>query len=176
MFFYHLDSEMKFKKGDIVNFVSLPTNSNTEIVDYCKTHFPEGLSNMGKKYSAYITPQSFEYSVYTSEILLEIFRQKSFSHLPSRFQCIFCSDSLEQCELWFKQLKLNSANVLVFESDKIYRFDAAWRDIISANLNMCSVELFSNNYWSGKIFSEDSRVEYLLPLPLKVVDVIPYKH
>lgn len=172
MLFYHVNRKTDFEINDVLNYLSLPKNSNPELVDYCNKHFPEGLSQMGYKYSSYINPNSVEYSSYTSEVILEIFRQKSFPNLPSRFQSVFCSSSIEEATFWYKQLKLKSANILVFESDNFYKFDAAWRDIIAANLSMFSVEMFANNYWNGKIFEKSPRIEYLLPLPLKISDIL----
>lgn len=173
MILYHVDRTMKLESGSIINFQGLPKTANSEIIEYCDLHFPEGLSNIGLIYTTYAVPEESTYATHTSEIFLELYRQKNFPSLPSRFQSICASDTIEQAIKWFHMLKLKNANIVIIESNNYFKADATWRDLIAGNLSIASVEDWTHNYWSEKMNAHCSRPEYLVKLPVKIHTVVP---
>ncbi|WP_322630793.1 DUF2441 domain-containing protein [Aedoeadaptatus coxii] len=173
MILYHIDRTMKLESGSVINFQKVPKTANPEIIEYCDLHFPEGLSNIGLIYTRYAVPEECSYATQTSEIFLELYRQKNFPCLPSRFQSICASDTIDQAIEWFHMLKLTDANVAILKSNNYFKADATWRDLIAGNLSIASVENWSHNYWSGKMNAHCSRPEYLVKLPVKIHNVIP---
>lgn len=170
MNFFHLDRTKSLKIDQTIDYFHIPENSNEEIIEYCESKFSNNLSHMGFIYTNYAPSISF-YPQFVAEIILEKYRQEHYPELPSRFQSLCCCDSLESCLFWFNKLKLKEANIVNISADTFHKCDAAWRDIIADNLCICSVDLYSENYWSGKICDKDSRIEYLVPIPLKILDV-----
>lgn len=180
MIFYHVDRTKLLKPNQVLNYEKLPSKCNTEIVEYCQNKFHNNLSRIGIKYTAYAIPQNLDYSRFLAEIFLELYRQQHFPNLPSRYQSICASDSIEQAHFWYENLKQSKNenldyNIVTFHSEKFFKADASWRDLIAGNLSISTIELWSKNYWTGEIFNKKSRIEYLLPLPIKVKDVI-YSH
>lgn len=177
MIFYHIDRTKHIKQNQTISYIKLPATCDEQIINYCDKHFKNQLSNIGFVYTGYATSNNKYYSNYSAEIFLELYRQSHFSDLPSRFQSICASDSLEQSYFWYKELNIKDCNIVVFNTEKYLKVDAAWRDLISGNLSIATVESWSYNYWSGKTFGNEPRVEYLLPLPLKVENIIisPFK-
>lgn len=172
MLFYHVDRSKLLKPNQTINYLKLPSDSAHEILSYCNNHFPNGLSNIGLIYTCSVNPPDFRYPTHTSEIFLELYRQQHFPELPSRFQSICASDSIDQAINWYEQLNLQSANMVTFESEEYIKVDATWRDLIAGNLNISTIELWANNYWSGIVNMEVSRIEYLVKLPVKIKDVV----
>ena len=180
MIFYHVDRTKLLKPNQILDFKSLPSRCNQEIINYCQDKFENKLSRFGITYTAYALPANHDYPIFTAEIFLELYRQHHFPNLPSRYQSICASNSIEQACFWQEELTKSEdkdCHIVVFQSEKFFKADAAWRDLIAYNLSISTVELWSENYWTGKIFDENPRIEYLLPLPLQVKDIIysPFK-
>lgn len=182
MIFYHVDRTKLLKPNQILDFTSLPSRCNQEIINYCQDKFENKLSRFGITYTAYALPANHDYPIFTAEIFLELYRQHHFPDLPSRYQSICASDSIEQACFWHEELKEtknedNDCHIAIFQSEKFFKADAAWRDVIAGNLSISTVELWCENYWTGKPFETLPRIEYLLPLPLQVKDIIysPFK-
>lgn len=173
MILYHVDRAKELKPGSVINFQKVPKTANPEIIEYCDLHFPEGLSNIGLIYTTYAVPEDSRYATHTSEILLELFRQENFPRLPSRFQSICASDTIDQAIEWLHMLKLTDANIAILESNNYVKADATWRDLIAGNLSIASAESWSNSYWNGEMTKHLSRPEYLVKLPVKIHNVIP---
>lgn len=173
MILYHVDRTMKLKPNSVLNYRNIPKNANREIIEYCDSKFPEGLSNIGLIYTRYAVPEECSYATQTSEIFLELYRQKNFPCLPSRFQSICASDTIDQAIEWFHMLKLTDANVAILKSHNYFKADATWRDLIAGNLSIASIETWSNSYWNGEMNTQCSRPEYLVKLPVKIHNVIP---
>lgn len=177
MLFYHIDRTKLLEPNQMLDYENLPEKCNPEIVEYSQNRFQNKISRMGKIYLAYATLDNPEYPTFTAEIILELYRQHYFPNLPSRYQSICASDSIEQAHFWAKELHVDDYNIITFKSEKYLKADAAWRDLIKGNLSLSTVDTWSNNYWTGEIFYKKTRIEYLLPLPIKVEDVIypPFK-
>ena len=182
MLFYHVDRTKLLKPNQIIDYENLPPKCNQDIIDYCQNRFQNKLSRIGYIYTSYSVPSNSDYSIFTSEIFLELYRQQHFPNYPSRFQSICACDSIDQAHFWIKEFSGNEinnidCNIAIFQSDKFFKADASWRDLIAGNLSISTVELWSKNYWTGKIYEKEPRIEYLLPLPIKIEDVIysPFK-
>lgn len=173
MIFYHVDRKKLLKSDQTIDYIQLPSDSAHEILSYCNNHFPDGLSSIGFIYTYAVNPQDFRYPAYASEIFLELYRQWNFPELPSRFQSICASNSIDQAINWYKHLNLQSANLVTFESEKYLKADASWRDLIAGNLNISTIELWAHNYWSGVVYLNAPRIEYLVKLPIKVKSIKP---
>lgn len=182
MIFYHIDRTKLLKPNQIIDYENLPEKCNPEIVEYSQNRFQNKLSRIGYIYTSYSVPSNSDYSTFTAEIFIELYRQHHFPNYPSRFQSICACDSIDQAHFWIKEFSRNQSNnidcnIAIFQSDKFFKADATWRDLIAGNLSISTVELWSKNYWTGEIYEKESRIEYLLPLPIKVEDVIypPFK-
>lgn len=173
MIFYHIDRTKQLMPNQTLDFLKLPVGSAQEIINYCNTHFPDGLSSIGYIYTSLVRPQYITYPTFTSEIFLELYRQQHFPLLQSRYQSICACDSIDQAINWYQQLNLQSANLATFESEEYLKVDATWRDLIAGNLNISTIELWANNYWSGIVNTEVPRIEYLVKLPINIKDVVP---
>lgn len=143
---------------------------------YCLNRFiPESFDN--------IDQQSYLFSALW-EIVLEYVRASYFTHIPSRFQCLFAVEP-NNLDLWkneftlLNQPNLHSQAALIY-SETAYKFDAAWLsfknlDLQNSDVNNLSFGAFVHqavNYWSGRVTSEPKH-EILIPLPCQCIDIIP---
>ncbi len=193
MEFYHIDKNNSLTEGQLLQFRSI--DPNYKIAEL----FPEGLSAFGQditglKYKPTNTllenfSMRIDWQCMTMlnvELIFELVRQKYFSHLPSRFQCIFATDEINLPH-WKKVLSNNSNAHLVelsIEHDNYCKLDASfltgglgtYND--AANIQdgpyFYSVERFLKNawhYWSGEA-SDKPEWEFLITPPAKVIRII----
>ena len=110
------------------------------------------------------------------EHLFEWERRENFSHLPSRFEVLFCWESLEDADWFRKKMRGGKGHIYLVspvESDiVIHRGDQKWLDCLLESVQ--TIRKRARAYWNGKRFlgSGGGRWEMLVPCDLKVLDII----
>jgi len=110
------------------------------------------------------------------EHLFEGERRKSFSHLPSRFESMFCWESLDDAN-WFRDsLRAGKGNVYLvipIQADIVtHRGDIRWLDCLWNSVP--AILQRAKAYWNGEPCPDSGggRWEVLVPCDLKVLDRI----
>jgi len=60
------------------------------------------------------------------EIAIEYVRLMKYPHYPSRFNCLFAVESLEELDAWKHILNYSNYQIVKLECSKYYKFDAKW--------------------------------------------------
>ena len=118
------------------------------------------------------------------ELAIEYVRLLKYPQYPSRFNCLFAVENLEQLKSWKHLFDASAHNIVKIECDKFHKFDARWitnpGDFYSFkktnkfdNISFASYCFFADKYWSGKP-SSSPLWELLVELPCKCLELIEY--
>lgn len=171
-YFYHVDQSQELHPLREVDYYKSYDDCDLEIIKYCKSHFPEGLSTFGIEYTAFITPKLEEYKKYVVEIFLETYRQKHFPEKPSRFQSLHCAPSIRDAKIWANRLHLKLYNIIEVSSSTYHQCDSTWREILEDHFNIAYNNIYAHHYWSGAPHTGTPKPEVLVKLPVKVNKII----
>ncbi len=168
MIFYHVDRSMRLLGEETIN----PTPYVNDTLYGSIFH---NLSVHGNLYFRDWNTPDVQRDI---EITLEYIRSVKFPHLPSRFQSIFASKTLKECEFWINKFGIKEYNLVILESENYTELDCSWitpQPEMEVNLQtrcapyslgaMCDI---ANMYWSGEK-TNTPIIEVLIPLPCKVI-------
>lgn len=124
-----------------------------------------------------------------AEKLLEKKRLDNFSHLPSRYNCLFVADSLERIEEWVRSKYRMGAIYYLYELElingSIYYFDTDWFEGLGELLSngelpithKYSIEECVTNFWNGVPYKASvfSLKEGMLKGTVKVISKKKFK-
>lgn len=175
MVFYHADTRLDLKAGQILN-CNFPLDA---------FQFGKITSNVSPHGRYYLTREEGSASR-EWEITLEYVRAMLFPDLPSRFECMFATRSIECLTKWIELRNISQYRIAFVESDPAYPLDASWYtyidqtkdSIVRRNPSISSlpdktlIEAMERAacYWRGDR-SEYPLEEVLLPFPCKVLEV-----
>lgn len=198
MILYHLDRSGSHNSGDVLR---LCKDSQLDVchLDILSTMFPNGLSPHGSHYMSDLSYPTYAFqfpsldpdlcfmipvtslkktianvAIQLCEFVFEIVRRSSFSHLPSRMQCLFAVEAIENFSQW-PELTHSPSKLFEISSNNFVRLDSKWLSFglallkNGANHFLTFSPLISwniaYNYWSGEL-TTDPRMEYLVALPV----------
>lgn len=113
------------------------------------------------------------------ELTLEYIRVCKYPSMPSRFQSLFASRTIEESTFWIKFFPNNAPfGLITIDTDNYQIFDCSWitpQQGMNPDIQtrckpfslggMCDI---ANAYWSKKV-SNKPIMEVLIPLPCKIV-------
>lgn len=182
MIAYHIDRSNSLKEGMLIN--PLHPRINPEfLTDVINRKFPEGLSLHGNHYFArqansFITSDGKlindnipSVNAYLIDNIFEYERVINFPQRPSRFQSIFCSETIEEAKSWVDFFRLGSeAKIWEVETehDEYARLDAKWLKGDINVLSFITLSHYAQRYWSGEPHPGESQFELLIKLPVVV--------
>ena len=111
------------------------------------------------------------------EHLFEWEREKHFSELPSRFDCFFCWESLEDAWWFWREYRGGEGFVYrvkpAVEGVRLHRGDMKWLDCLV--LSVGEIQERASAYWRGEICQDPGggRWEVLVPCDLVVLEEVP---
>jgi hypothetical protein len=100
--FYHVDRKIRLIEGQVLNLIRPVIESPPEFADlsnFGKNMLPSGVSRHGDQYF-YGGNSRTNHEDSIIEILLEYYRRAYFPDRPSRFQCWFGVESLDEALLF----------------------------------------------------------------------------
>lgn len=170
---YHIDRLESLHEGDILNLKPITSNGlgkkqmnirgfyevsqfSQQLVDYYDNLFNEDYIN------SYQQSNSIE-----MDSILEGYRYLINSDLPSRLQCFYACDSLEEISKWISFLDIHHYKVWKIEYDtQAVKFDA--------NLLRCDAlddrdPSMLLEYWKQGV-SDNPLYELLIPFPIKIIE------
>jgi hypothetical protein len=184
MQFFTLDRENTLKAGTTLilsesdniypYYSTIGLSSSTELQDHATELFPNGLSKFGWRYiknrhTYGDNVNGFQHDISTlMEMNVEYVRRFAFSNLPSRLTAMFACENIEQA----RHLKVSwgcpDARIYMLEADIFYKADMHWLFLGTQNVQG---SFLAHKYWSGAA-SNNPFWEYILPLPVKVIEEI----
>lgn len=184
MIAYHIDRRCVLQKGQTL---SLDNNCNLENTFNV---FKNSLSNFGKQYLCANLPLIVDSGFlqidgsFIWEFALEYIRCLNFPDLPSRFQCVFGCQTLEDIEMWknhFFSTGYTKMNIVKIETKDAFLRDANWfnqKGLYShfktdkfGNISFSAYCYYANKYWSGEM-TDNPKKELLITLPCNVIDIL----
>ena len=118
----------------------------------------------------------YESCMQTRELILENVRLKDFPDRPSRFQCLFCSETLEDTRRWVLALKRMSRQnpplqiVKLKAKGKIFKGDG---DLMLRNTHSLNSKVeMAKIYWRGQTYFNSLNKEILFQGNAQVVEII----
>jgi len=189
---YHIDKSRKLIEGQVLQLQAIePQYKISEL-------FPDGLGSFGQEIIAlkfkpnnvplenFSLPSDWQQlSILNQELIFELVRQKYFSNLPSRFQCVFASDVYD-LDYWINKLSSSKPQLaeISIENAHYCKLDASFlvgglgvydnATNIEQGPYFYSVELYLKNawsYWSGEK-SPNPHWEYLITPPVTITRII----
>jgi hypothetical protein len=198
MIYYTVDRENKLESGMEINLQKedkYPEGLPANLLEHTNHVFPDGLSQWGiafwlKSYPLLSRVQPSRFKTYVAdmqqmesiiEMIFEGVRQIAFKDKPSRFQCMYGCETLEEAKAFREKYGQNE--FYKSESQKIYKVECngivhkADMEMLRANLPMVTVSHIASMYWSGQTDADPSKDEHpaweiLLPLPIKVLEAV----
>lgn len=180
---FHIDRKKSLASGQQIS-LHKPNSPNQRFQTYMNTNFPDGISYAGDVFLADVSfhdIQSLNHRV--KEIEFESIRRLYFPEKPSRFQCFFALESLDDVQIWARAFNINRVKnpyavwkISVDNESAITKLDASWRDRDYKSNKVSIYSAWENHmdghaYWRGED-SDDPRKELLIPLSHFVVKVI----
>lgn len=184
MIAYHIDRRCSLQKGQ-----TLLLDTNCQLGNAFNI-YNNSLSHHGKYYLSTNLPPSLEPGFlqingsFVWEFALEYIRCLNFPKLPSRFQCIFGCQALEDTEMWknyFLSTGYTKMNIVKIETDNVFLGDANWfsqKGLYShfktdkfGNISFSAYCYYANKYWSGEM-TDNPKKELLITLPCNVIDIL----
>lgn len=175
MIFYHVDRDCSINKtGLIFPYKTPQTNPISKILPVVSQH--------GVHFLLHNEPHLIST---LDEIVLEYARLSLFPKMPSRFQSLFVTKSLEGAKQWAKYWNLLHYQIIEIEAENFYELDCSWftdtartgtllnsyqdRNVIH---NEAIARIFEEavKYWGGER-SNTPRLEILIPLPCQVINI-----
>ena len=118
------------------------------------------------------------------EIALEYIRSLNFPNLPSRFQCMFGCETIEDIKIWekfFSSTGSSKFNIVKIKTPHVFLGDANWfnqkglqyfcQTSEFGNISFASYCYFANKYWSG-LMTDNPQKEVLITLPCQVIEIL----
>lgn len=173
MLAYHVDrlKIAPFQKGDLIVLNKNFRLIEKETEEMVKKKFPGGITNHGQRYLTNAINPNDPFS-YLYETIFEHERSINFQDCPSRFQCHFALESLEDYQTWIhifnKDARIWKVQV---DPNTTFRADAAWFKFGDYGTSIASITNQARKYWSGE-FRDDipQEPELLINGPMKIVD------
>lgn len=180
---FHIDRESSLICGQQPALYA-PCLPEQRFQTFMTTNFPAGISRAGEVFLSDVPVNDIHtYNQRVKETEFESIRRLYFPEKPSRFQCFFALESLQDVQIWLRAFKDEKKEqpctvwkVSVDNEAFITRQDATWRDrdcqsdigiIYSAWEN----HMDGHAYWRGDV-SDNPRPELLIPLTRCIVTVI----
>ncbi|MEK3658189.1 DUF2441 domain-containing protein [Paenibacillus sp. FSL F4-0236] len=182
MIAYHIDRSNLLKEGMLINPVHPRINPEL-LAEVMNRRFPEGLSFHGNHYFArqansfmnsdgnLISNNIPSVNAYLIDNIFEYERVINFPHRPSRFQSIFCSETVREARIWVEFFQLGpEAKIweVEIEHENYAKLDAKWLKGDINSLSFIKFSHFAQRYWSGEPNPDESQFELLLKLPVLV--------
>ena len=174
MFVYHIDRT----KSLYINQV-LSLENSFELNDIFNI-YNNSLSAHGINYLAQNISNDIPSFIW--EIATEYVRILKYPQYPSRFQCLFAVENLEQLNCWKSFFGNSTFQIVKLECTKAYKFDANWITKPGSfnnyfktnkfnNISFAAYCYFADKYWSGQP-SSSPYWELLVELPCKCIDIL----
>ena len=192
MRFYHIDRDKTLKSGLLLPYATPKCHPAYSLFPTISQH---GVHYLLHDVSKYVRNEYGENKLVLdpdtllNEWMLEYVRATIFPQIPSRFQCIFASKSIELLKNWINYWNIQDCNIAEIEAEKYFELDATWYTSfkkIEQNLNSLttfkqfitrysSVPMLeaAQRYWKGEL-STHPQLEVLIPLPCQVIKVESY--
>jgi hypothetical protein len=177
--FYHLDRGNTLKEGQVVNLIKYNNiecgndlKLSLELQQHYDRMFPDGVTFHGNQY--FVNGNNFAGTNPSIELLFEYVRRSDFPTLPSRFQCFFAVNNLDDMNILINIIGKKYPNYTIWEveCDKFFRGDM---NLLYASSSSLGMSYLANKYWKGTTVYNDRAVwEYLLVPPVKVIKKINF--
>lgn len=118
MIVYHIDRSKHLSANQILTCIDGFKTNN--VFDY----YNNSLSIHGLRYLTQNLFNNINSSIW--EISLEYMRILKYSNYPSRFNCLFAVESIEQLDPWKSFFDNQSCQIAKIECSKFHKFDANW--------------------------------------------------
>ncbi|WP_440110397.1 DUF2441 domain-containing protein [Paenibacillus sp. QZ-Y1] len=173
---FHVDRFANLKEGQVVQLANVQIGQPM-LQDIIDSRYPDGLSAHGYYYYALPSKEEGKIQDALAENVYEYERRLYFPHLPSRFQSIFASETIEEALEWVKIVRRDDIKPLIWEiefdhSDYI-KADSLLIGIDIKDVSLLSPPYHANRYWRGEP-SDNPQYEMLIKLPVKVNKLIDY--
>lgn len=184
MIVYHIDRNNTFK--NLANNIQLsPIPKYWKNYDILSKRYPNGLSNWGlsvlgiqegyeSKGLNLAHPNNgepgFWWDSYLIDILYEYERLASFPDMPSRFQSIFATDSLENISKWQQTFGKHAGSIYKIDiaENNFFKLDAGHLYGKINDFSLPKTQVDAHLYWSGNMRTDQyHQTELLIPLPTK---------
>lgn len=165
--YYRVDRVNAYREGDIIS-LSQPADIPSDFNEVLNMLAPSGLSPHGMMYLTSGVASAADKSV-AIDLVLELFRRSFFTSKPSRYQCIFAWDNLEDARSFMTLLMPQFPDCVIYEvstaSENVHRGDMSILTNDRTNLVYADIMRL---YWRGATCSNTPQWEYLLPLPVTI--------
>jgi hypothetical protein len=182
---YTVDRENSLKEGisleltktspyDLPYYLFEGLTTHEQLTAHTEKLFPNGLSHHGHKYlkgrHTYGTHPNYDINDNVlTEMTFEYTRRLDFPHLPSRFQSMFASDTIETAK-WFRK-NYGAPQHLIYEIEAT-NFLKVDMNLLYSGVQNVAGSFFAHQYWTGKS-SQNPYWEYIVELPVKVISIVP---
>lgn len=182
MIAYHIDRSRTLFPGMKIDFMK-PTINPEFLSRTLHSSYPEGISMHGNYYFARqadsfidtggnLMPQKIQNAnAHLIDNVFEYERRINFPQLPSRFQSIFCSETISEARKWIDALQLEeTARIweINYDHGQSVKLDSGWLKGDLNNLSFLVLSHYATQYWSGVAYHEASCFESLVRLPVTV--------
>lgn len=149
--------------------------SKDDLISRVNALYPTGISKHGENYllgriivnDNRGAPTHFVHTEPMAEIIFELVRKAEFPTLPSRMQCLYCWQNLEDLQRFCNDHSLNyDSSLRIYEIDADDFFVGDMRLLYLGGQVLNALE-FARMYWSGER-SSNPHLEVLVPLPVQL--------
>ncbi|MGF7049102.1 hypothetical protein J2T13_003610 [Paenibacillus sp. DS2015] len=147
---YHIDRNNSLKENDTINLSQINTYPFF-LKEIMERRYPDGLSQHGDKYYAQQANKDTLQDVLTENIY-EYERRLYFSHLPSRLQSVFASETIEDALFWKSRIVQKECTIweIEFHHNQYIKLDAAWLGVNKDELSFLVAAYHAEKYWRTK--------------------------
>lgn len=173
--FYHADRSCSLQAGQVVTTLPVNIADSPAIQAYFQQIYPRGISVHGARY-LFDSPEQTQGMARYIETVIEYERRLFFPGLPSRVESMFGCGTLQEARVFRNTYQNRQPNGEMYPSI-IWRVEceAAFRaDIQLLNLPaaMFPLSFAAQKYWRGEMLEHDPVWEWILPLPVHVVEAV----
>lgn len=168
MIFYTIDRGSTLKENLKINLKLYDDISPTFLKGHVDSLFPDGLSSHGEHYFLRNNSKALNVSPML-ELIIEYVRRADYKNKPSRFQSFFAFDSLSQAKDFRSEYGETSNAIYKINTDIYHK---ANMKLLYAGNSILVTSYFANSYWQSVPGIEEICWEYLLPLPVTILDRI----
>ena len=182
---FHVVTYKKLHIGDKIEFGKTPNYFSDRInslnfaigqMDLNEFVLKNDLKNLSIDDYKEIKRYIYESCLITREYALEYVRQNFFKNRPSRFRCLFASETLEQAKEWSKNLmRMNKLNglkplqiVKIKANGKIFKGESAL--MLRNTYSMDNKKQMAKEYWKKK--TKFIEPEILVEGQIEVIEII----
>ncbi|EMH0544179.1 DUF2441 domain-containing protein [Enterobacter hormaechei] len=163
--YYTVDAGNYYSQGMLINPVK-PSIQPVELQAMVTALFPRGVSHHGNGYflSASAIAGDINFSI---DWGLEFYRRAMRPNTPSRYECLFACEKLENAKDFRAKFRNPSSPIYEVDADEnlVHRGDMS----LLIRDNSCLVYTYQiEHYWSGTTFSQQPFWEILIPLPVSI--------